>query len=65
MTGLFIALFATINSVVPLRVSIFAHNAFAHALMPVIVIHIAGALWHWLVRRDGIWRAMMSLRKAA
>lgn len=28
-------------------------------LMFLIVVHIAGALWHRLVRRDGVWEAML------
>lgn len=62
-SGLLIAFFATIDAPTALRVSIFAHNGFAHMLMPFIVLHIAGALWHWLVRRDGVWGAMMSLKR--
>ena len=27
--------------------------------MLVIVIHIVGALWHWVVRKDGVWEAMI------
>ena len=36
-----------------------AHIRGSELLMLVIVIHIVGALWHWVVRKDGVWEAMI------
>ena len=36
-----------------------AHIRGSELLMLLIVIHIAGALWHWVVRKDGVWEGMI------
>lgn len=36
-----------------------AHIRGSQLLMLLIVVHIAGALWHWVVRKDGVWEAMV------
>ena len=35
-----------------------AHGAIATVLAILIGLHVAAALWHWLVRRDGVLRRM-------
>ena len=35
-----------------------AHSWIATVLAILIALHVAGALWHWLVRRDGVMRRM-------
>jgi cytochrome b561 len=49
---------AAIND--PFLVSLLtAHIRGSEVLMLLLVIHIAGALWHWVVRKDGVWEAMV------
>ena len=38
--------------------SFVAHGWIASLLAVLIALHVAGALWHWLVRRDGVMRRM-------
>ncbi len=35
-----------------------AHGAIATVMTVLIALHVLGALWHWLVRRDGVMRRM-------
>lgn len=35
------------------------HEAFATALMLLIGLHVLGASWHWIVRKDGVWESML------
>ena len=35
-----------------------AHGAIAAVLAILIALHVLGALWHWLVRHDGVMRRM-------
>jgi len=35
-----------------------AHGWIASVLAILIGLHVLGALWHWLVRRDGVMRRM-------
>lgn len=35
------------------------HGAFAGALFLLIGLHLLGAIWHWIVRNDGVWQAML------
>ena len=35
-----------------------AHGVIATMLAILVVLHVLGALWHWLVRRDGVMRRM-------
>lgn len=35
------------------------HEAFANGLIALIALHLCGAAWHWLVRQDGVWEAMV------
>lgn len=62
LTGYAIAYFAEQDGA-PLRAVIVAHNAAAHTTLLLMIIHVAGALWHWLVRRDGVWQSMLWKRK--
>ncbi len=59
LTGLAIALTSSIGGL-PLQTALAAHDGAVHVTALLIVIHIAGALWHWLIRRDGVWQAMVS-----
>jgi cytochrome b561 len=74
VTGFAIAVFAPAAVHVPiwrlvavpnvdfLNVAVLLHNIVAHLLGAAVLIHIAGALWHWLVRRDGVWSSMIRWR---
>ncbi|MGI9355142.1 MAG: cytochrome b [Rhizobiaceae bacterium] len=57
LTGLAIALTSSTGGF-PLSVAFAAHDGSVFVTALLIVIHIAGALWHWLIRRDGVWQAM-------
>lgn len=35
------------------------HEALAGALVLLIAAHLLGAIWHWLVRNDGVWQSML------
>jgi cytochrome b561 len=35
-----------------------AHGLIATVLATLVALHVLGALWHWLVRRDGVMRRM-------
>ena len=35
-----------------------AHGVIATVLAILVALHVLGALWHWLVRRDGVMRRM-------
>ena len=35
-----------------------AHGLIATVLAILVALHVLGALWHWLVRRDGVMRRM-------
>jgi cytochrome b561 len=35
------------------------HEAFATTLLLLIVAHLFGSIWHWMVRRDGVWESML------
>ena len=35
-----------------------AHGVIAAVLAILVALHVLGALWHWLVRRDGVMRSM-------
>ncbi len=35
------------------------HEGLAGALITLILLHVAGALWHWVVRKDGVWQSML------
>jgi cytochrome b561 len=48
---------------VRLDVALTLHNAAAHALGAAVLLHIAGAFWHLVVRRDHVWLAMMRWRQ--
>jgi len=43
-----------------LRGMLSVHVKASSLLMLLIVVHIAGALWHWLVRKDGVWQSMVA-----
>lgn len=35
------------------------HEALAAGLITLIGLHVAGAIWHWLIREDGVWQSML------
>lgn len=35
------------------------HEAVASALILLIGLHLLGAIWHWIVRKDGVWQSML------
>lgn len=35
------------------------HEAAASALVLLIGLHLLGAMWHWIVRNDGVWQSML------
>lgn len=35
------------------------HEAVAGALVLLIGLHLLGAVWHWIVRNDGVWQSML------
>lgn len=35
------------------------HEDLAGLLVLLIVIHVLGAAWHWIVRKDGVWQPML------
>jgi cytochrome b561 len=74
VTGFAIAVFAPAAGHVPiwrlvavpnvdlLSAAVMLHNIVAHLLGAAVLLHMAGALWHLLVRRDGVWSSMISRR---
>jgi cytochrome b561 len=42
-----------------------AHGVLAYAFFAVILLHVGAALYHALIRRDGVWQAMAGVRSAA
>ena len=38
---------------------LFAHFVGSRLLFLLLTIHVAAALWHWIVRKDGIWESMI------
>lgn len=35
------------------------HEGLASGLMFLIALHVLGAAWHWMVRKDGVWESML------
>ncbi|MCO6411070.1 hypothetical protein GTW23_23065 [Hoeflea alexandrii] len=35
------------------------HEALATGLIALIGLHVLGAVWHWLIREDGVWQSML------
>lgn len=35
------------------------HETFAGGLVLLILMHLLGATWHWIVRKDGVWQSML------
>lgn len=62
LTGLTIAYVAhspNAGGLSPQSAILDVHEAFANALIPLIALHLCGAAWHRLARRDGVWEVMM------
>lgn len=45
--------------ILPQGVLLDVHEALATGLIFLIGLHVAGAVWHWIVRRDGAWHSML------
>ena len=61
LSGLGIALAYSLPALSGLVMSgtIFLHEVFLNALPVLLFIHIVGALWHRLIRRDGVMESML------
>ncbi len=62
LTGLAIAFLArgpNYGALLPQSTILDVHAAFANGLIALIGLHLCGAAWHWIVRRDGVWEAMV------